>query len=540
MGRIRSCFMGFIKDFKALIKPVFGAMSFLVFITFIFIPSYVFFEYQKYLSTYQKNQQEEVKLIQHKIKAFLGKIQELRDLTSYRIIATEGDTKQIQNILISAPRLYDPVEIPRIQKLSYYKSLEPTKLITRYETSPLEPKSLSILQTSGNKTSSAFSQNFFLSKTPVFNSKGKLEGVLEIQIALPEFKASLGILEFISFDPLFLSSGEKAQLLQKEPFAIYPKSPRDLWQFIVLSKDRYGIFLFYFILCVVCFMLSMLYFRRDRQKAYGAEIENLNANIEKLNADLMNSKTTEEEARKNFCVSEEKRKNHNTTYNSYKKIHFDLSLYQQGQVHHIANCLNILKKDVKEQSAELLPEHQLKLLRSCLLSTNRLANGLVSKTKNELIEVETLLEETKSLFAERIYASQINLEIICQKDLNFLGDRFFIQFIVVNLLGRAVYRVPKNGIVTLTARRQNEGILFEVRDEGFVIVNSSERLIKKAFDFLLGEEDFHKVCIQNGLQYQYVRDEEDFNHAAIFIPSSSGKEEQDNVVELFNKEIELL
>ncbi len=115
MGRIRSCFMGFIKDFKALIKPVFGAMSFLVFITFIFIPSYVFFEYQKYLSTYQKNQQEEVKLIQHKIKAFLGKIQELGDLTSYRIIATEGDAKQIQNILISAPRLYDPVEIPRIQ-----------------------------------------------------------------------------------------------------------------------------------------------------------------------------------------------------------------------------------------------------------------------------------------------------------------------------------------------------------------------------------------------------------------------------------------
>jgi hypothetical protein len=45
-------------------------------------------------------------------------------------------------------------------------------------------------------------------------------------------------LESISFDPLFSSSEEEALLLQKEPFAIYAKSPRNLWQFIVLSKDR--------------------------------------------------------------------------------------------------------------------------------------------------------------------------------------------------------------------------------------------------------------------------------------------------------------
>ena len=532
--------MGFIKDFKALLKPVIGIMSLLVLVSLIFISSYIFFEYQQYPSTYQENQRETVKNIQHKTEAFLGKIQELGDLTNYRILATGGDAKQIQDILISAPRLYDPMEIPRIQKLSYYKLSTPSKIITRYEISSLDPKSFSMVQASGDKASSVFSQDLFLSKMPVFNSKGKLEGILEIQITIPEFKASFGMLESISFDPLFLSSGEKAQPLQKEPFAIYAKSPRDLWQFIVLSKDRYGIFLFYFILCVFCFMLGLLYFRRVQQKTYGEKIENLNAKIEKLNTDLIKSRTTEEETRKNFCVSEEKRKNHNITYNSYKKIHFDLSLYHQGQVHHIANCLNILKRDLKAQSAELSPERQLKLLSSCLLSTNILANGLVSKTKNELIEVETLLEETKSLFAERIYASKINLEIICSKYLNFLGDRFFIQFIVVNLLGRAVHRVPKKGTVTLTATSQNEGILFEVQDKGFVIVNSSERLIKKAFDFLIGEEDFHKVCIQNGLQYQYVRDEEDFNHTAIFIPASSEKEQKDNVVDLFNKEIELV
>lgn len=532
--------MGFIKDFKALLKPVFGATGLFVFVTLIFIPSYVYFEYQQYLSTYHKNQLEEVKLIQNKTKAFVGKIQELGDLTNYQIIASGGNASHIQNILISASRLYDPMEIPRIQKLVYYKLSAPSKIITRYEASSLKPKSLSMLQASGDKASSAFSQDLFLSKTPVFNSKGKLEGVLEIQIALPEFKASLGMFESISFDPSSSSFGEIVQLLQKEPFAIYAKNPQEFWSFVSANKSRYGIFLFYFVLCVFCFILGMVYFRREQKKTYGAEIKNLYAKNEKANADLMSSKTTEEEARKNFCISEEKRKNHNITYNSYKKIRFDLSLYQQRQIHHIANCLNILKKDIKEQSAELSPEYQLKLLRSCLLSTNILASGLVSKTKNELIEVATLLEETKSLFAERIYASQINLEIICPKDLNFLGDQFFIQFIVVNLLGRAVHRVPKKGTVTLTATSQNEGILFEVQDKGFVIVNSSERLIKKAFDFLIGEEDFNKVCIQNGLQYQYVRDEEDFNRTAIFIPALSEKEQKNNVIDLFDKEIELV
>jgi hypothetical protein len=42
-----------------------------------------------------------------------------------------------------------------------------------------------MFKASGNKTSSAFYQDFFLSQTPVFNSKGKLEGILEIQISLP-------------------------------------------------------------------------------------------------------------------------------------------------------------------------------------------------------------------------------------------------------------------------------------------------------------------------------------------------------------------
>ncbi|MBP6952010.1 MAG: hypothetical protein KBD36_02710 [Alphaproteobacteria bacterium] len=531
--------MSIIKDFKALLKPILDGTILFVLVSLVFIASCGFFEYQQYLSAYQRDQRKEVSIIREKTKAFLEKIQELAGLTSDRIIAMDGEPQQIREILISTSRLYDPGEIPKIQKISYYKLSDPPKLITRYEAAPLEPQAFPEIQDLSNKTSAIFYQDFFLSKSLVFNSKGKLEGVLEIHIALSEFKASLGVLKYLTFDPLISLAAEKTHFFQKEPFALYGKNPQVLWKFVSLNKARYGIFIVYFFLCVFCFLLGMTYFRRDLQKIYRAKIETQNTNIKVLNADLVKLQTTVEETRKNFQRSEEKRRSHDITCNSYKKIHSDLSFWQQEQTFHICKCLNILTQSYKGSSAELSPEHQLKLLRSCLQSANLLANGLISKMKNEPIVIKTLLEKTKSLFAEKIYTSKLNIEIVCENNLHFVGDRFFTQFILVNLLGRAVHRVPKNGTITLTSTSQDDGILFEVQDKGFVLVNSSEKLIKKSFAFLAGKDDFQKICIQNGLKYQYLRDEENFNRTAIFIPVTSERELKSNIVDLFSKEVDL-
>jgi hypothetical protein len=532
--------MRFIKEFKALLKSAWGKMTSFALLSIVFMISYIFFEYKQYISAYQMDQLEEVKSIQHKTKSLLKKVQELANLTSDRIVATEGEPKQIQSILVSAPRLYDPVEIPKIQKLSYYKLSGIPNFITRYERLPLDTQTFLIPQNISNKTSVGFYQDHFISKTPVFKKTNTLEGILEIQIALTELKAFLGTLNFVTLDSLFSSTIEKAPLLQKEPFAIYAKNPKDFWTFFSLNKARYGVFALYFSLCVFCCMLAMANHRRDLQMIYNERIENQNVKIETLNSAILELRKIEEETRNNFLNSEEKRKNHNITYNSYKKVQHDLKSWQQEQSLHICKCLNILTQHHKNPNTELSLKYQLKLLRSCLNSANLIAKGLISKTKSEPIEVITLLEETKSLFAEKIYMSKLNVEIVCSNDLNFLGDRVFTQFILVNFLGRAIHRVPKNGTVTLTSTPKDDGILFELRDKGFVLVNSTEKLIKKSFDFLIGENDFQKICIQNGLKYKYLRDEEDFNHTTIFMPQSSEREFKDNIVDLFRKEIELV
>ncbi|MBP9674329.1 MAG: HAMP domain-containing histidine kinase [Bacteriovoracaceae bacterium] len=532
--------MGFIKDFKALLKAVIGAASLLVFASLIFIPSYIIFDYQQYLSAYKREQQEEVKSIQDKTNSLLETIQELAKLTGDYIAATKGDCKEIQNILITTPRLYDPGELPKIQKIAYYKFSNPSKLITRYDILPLKSPLTPETQPSGNKALHRFLQDLFVSKTPIVNSNNKIEGFLQIQTTLPEFKAFLGPLRSITFDSLILPSGEESQLLQKKPFAIYAKRPQGLWQFLSSAKERYGIFVFYFFLCICCFVVGTLYSRKNIRKSYEKQIKHLNVQNEKLTVDLEQSKKEREEEKQKSATAEEKRKCHNTTYNAYKTIHSDLSLRQEEQNLQINKALNTFVRNFKEQSDVTLSEQQLNILRSCLHSTHSLANGLILRTKSELIKVNTLFEETKNLFAEKIYTSNLDVEITCPSDLSFMGDQLFTQFILINLLGRAIHRVPRNGSITLSATAQDGGALFEVRDKGFVIVNSSERLIKKAFDFLIGEEDFNKVCIQNGLQYQYLRDEEDFNHTAIFIPATSESDLRGNVVNLFNKEMELV
>jgi hypothetical protein len=157
------CFMGALKNFKTLLKPVWGGASFLIAASLIFIPAYIIFEYQQYLSAYKSKQREELKVIQGKTKTLLETIKELAKLTGDYIAATKGDSKEIQNILITTPRLYDLEELPKIQKIAYYKFSNPSKLITRYDILPLKTPVTSETQSSDNKALHRFSQDLFLS-----------------------------------------------------------------------------------------------------------------------------------------------------------------------------------------------------------------------------------------------------------------------------------------------------------------------------------------------------------------------------------------
>lgn len=108
--------MKLIKDFGFVGVPLLlGAGAFLL--TFLlFITAYSRFEYQSYLSSYEIRQQKEVEGLRTKAKEAVQKIDELLRLTSQRIAASQNDVKRIQNILISAPRLYSLQELSSPRK----------------------------------------------------------------------------------------------------------------------------------------------------------------------------------------------------------------------------------------------------------------------------------------------------------------------------------------------------------------------------------------------------------------------------------------
>lgn len=158
--------MKWFKDFRfAAVPLLLGTGAFLL--TFcLFITAYSRFEYQSYLASYRVTQQKELEGLRSKAKDTVQKIDELLRLTRNRIAASQGDTKRIQNILISAPRLYSLQELPNIQSIAYHKLSQPYQTISRFGVFPTETPSLYV-PPKGLGTS--FQNNMILSQIPIFD-----------------------------------------------------------------------------------------------------------------------------------------------------------------------------------------------------------------------------------------------------------------------------------------------------------------------------------------------------------------------------------
>jgi len=130
------------RNLKVFLKPILTGTSFIIVVSLLFIAGGIFVEYRQYLQTYQKEQQAELAVVQQNTQKISKKLRELLQLTGKRIEASHGDSNRIQNILNSAPRLYEPYELPKIQSLSYYKVSHPQMMITRLGILPLDQQHL--------------------------------------------------------------------------------------------------------------------------------------------------------------------------------------------------------------------------------------------------------------------------------------------------------------------------------------------------------------------------------------------------------------
>lgn len=518
--------LGIIRKYKTILKPLFIGTSCLVAISLLYIAGCIFVEYQQYLQTYQKEQQAELAVVQNNTQKISQKLKEFLQLTGKRIGASHGDQKRTQSILNSSLRLYEPYELPKSQNLSYYKLSKPQGIITRLGIFPLKPDRAASDQFVKADSTIVFHKDVVKGKVSVLNEQGNIDGFLELDILLEDFKTTLGNFQALVFGPIPSSQTKSYHLVKEGPFSIYVKNPYPLWQFAFVSKNHYAIFFLYVLLLVFISILCALYFYRYVERSFRDNLENLKTALAK-------SIDAEEKASQRALVYEQRYKSHQTSSQSHRKIQEALNTRQQESLLQVHRFLTLLKQSFSHVSPPLSSERQMEIIESCLEAIHLLSNGLVAHIKKEPVKFSALLQEIFSLLAEKIYKANISLECGCSERIIFYGDALFTEVILMNVIGKAVHRVTKNEKIFINVTSQNQFICFNLQDRGFPATNELEHHVKRSFDFVIPEDMLQGMCRDAGMSYTYSRSEDGFNVNEILIPTSSEENSGNNVVQLF-------
>ena len=149
--------------------------------------------------------------------------------------------------------------------------------------------------------------------------------------------------------------------------------------------------------------------------------------------------------------------------------------------------------------------------------------------------MKKILEKIQMFFSDKIYKSTISLDVICPPFLFLEGDKFLIEFILLNVVGKSIYRVPKKSSISVVASQIDDKVSLVIQDNGYSLVGTCKNLIKKSFDFLMEEDQFIQLCQENKIFYEHSEPIDSPNMTKITFHQFSKEMAHDNVISLFEK-----
>jgi hypothetical protein len=514
--------MGFIQDLRDTLKPFLVFASCLVVVSFLFITLYVLYDYKGYLQTHQDLQGQEIEESAHKTEAIIKNVKKVIALAENRIRAANGDTERIRTILKSSDSISPKHILPSFQKFSYTKLSKTPEVITRFGAFPLKTEFLAQDLSISKEMAVTFSGNIIIAKYQVLNDQGKLDGIIEVEINPSDFKAVLG-----NFTTIELVLGKENSTHEHNPiFSVKAKTPNQLWGYISDHKTHFLIFGFY-MLFLICFtMIGAGFLNQYLKKQY-------QAHIDKLETERANLAAKSDSLNQALANSQRDYSHHQLSCQAHKTFHSGFHNQQKEQASYIARSLTLLEKSFKDSTLQLSDLEYLSLINSMRSSAQVLSRGCLTSLKSESVNLKQVLEEIRLFFAERIQKMSLTLDINCFEDLEFTGDPVFTEFILLNLIGKSIHRVPKEGKVSINVSELDGAVSLEVIDNGFLIAGSTEKLIRKSFDFYVPEDVFGNTCQENGLIYQHSKTTGGLNRTIITIPTIQEEVATHNVVQLF-------
>jgi signal transduction histidine kinase len=316
-------------------------------------------------------------------------------------------------------------------------------------------------------------------------------------------------------------------LLQKAPLPIYGKLSLSFWGYYVQNVAHYMIFFLFGGVTVVFVALSNVYSRVRIRQEVGQEIESLKEGVAHWQMES-------HKANDALVTNQKRAETHQTTCQSHTQFRSSFYQHQRERLNHVLRSIDVVMRSLQNPNGSLPGQELVDILKSCLNVVESIVGGSLTVSRHVPVRLLKTLSNVRVLFTEKMYTSELTMEMHCSEDLTYCGDPVMVEFLLLNLVGKSLYLAPKKGKVDIKVTEQKEGLHIHVRNKGFSMNEQMQKQIMQAFDFFMTEEHFHQLCQENGFHYECTKDKEGLNITTLFFPNVEVEPLGNNVVPLFS------
>lgn len=174
---------------------------------------------------------------------------------------------------------------------------------------------------------------------------------------------------------------------------------------------------------------------------------------------------------------------------------------------YLIKSLNLLKKSYNDIEHPLIEEDRLDILDLCLRQAKPLFIGLWEPSNKEVVDLKEIIINVPLLFAEKIHTLNITVDICIPSEMRttIIGEPVFMEVILINAIGKIIYRVPNRGMVRVALQVEDGNFHLEIQDSGYVLTKTAAHLVTNAFNFFIEDDTFQQLCRDNGISYSTQR-----------------------------------
>ena len=502
----------------------------LAFASIVFCALQLSYDYWQHTTAYYQKQEKKREELNERFKTFRNNLETLLTIAVERIAKYPQTPQRIQNILSSLQSLTEGIDHPSLQRVVFKTHQQ---IVTRFGVQPLS--------TSDPPTQTELSPDLFLKdaetlvvKKPSVLKKGDPPiGWLELEIAKEDLVAYLKPAPFFEIQLTSL----KKKVLEKEqgrnalkPFWIKNIPPKSLYTFICHEWFHYCYFFIYLFVSFLLLVLGLYRINRHSHNERSSYFANIEAQIRIL------SKESEVLRSENSALQNEL-KSQTLSFSTYKTLISDRTSYFKGEAQKIQMALNTLWQSYKSLQLQLPEKECLNLFLISLKSSQAITDLIPSpyEKADSWVNVRDCIDKVVSLFSYKIFKGNILLEVHCPSDLALKMNPSFVTLILINLVGKAFYRVPYQGEVRVTiSEENNEAFCIQVEDNGFYLEGVVEKLVLQSFEDFIEETILRKAYQEYGFLFNTQKTDQGNTQTCLTLPKKPPLTDWSNVVPLFS------